>query len=237
MHPAARADSDGARLAVFCDFDGTFAVQDVGSTLARRHVGDLRPVLWERYARGEITAWEYNVEIFSALRVTTAELDDFLRTIELDPGDRDLVAWCERNDVRFRVLTDGFDLNLDRLQRIHDLPFAYEANHLEIDAGHWRIAPGRADPGCFCGTGICKRACIEAFRAESPGVTVVHIGAGRVSDTCGAIAADLTFAKNTLPEELTRRGVRFEPFETLRDVVPVLRRLRDAADARPAADG
>jgi len=219
-------------LAVFCDFDGTFAVQDIGSTLVRRHAAELRPVLWDRYRRGEISAWEYNVAIFSSLRVTQEELDAFLRTIELDPGARDLVSWCDRNDVLFCVLSDGFDHNLDRLQAIHDLHFAYEANHLEIDAGRWRIEPGRADPSCFCGTGICKRACIEAFRSESPGATVVHIGNGRVSDTCGAIAADLTFAKDTLAEELEARGVPFEKFETLHDVLPVLRRLCEASAAQ-----
>jgi 2-hydroxy-3-keto-5-methylthiopentenyl-1-phosphate phosphatase len=57
----------------------------------------------------------------------------------------------------------------------------------------------------------------------------VHIGNGRVSDTCGAIEADLAFAKETLADELRHRGVGFEPFEDLHEVV-------DALEARfPAA--
>jgi 2-hydroxy-3-keto-5-methylthiopentenyl-1-phosphate phosphatase len=50
-------------------------------------------------------------------------------------------------------------------------------------------------------------------------VSVVHVGNGRVSDLCGALAADRVFAKDTLADELGARGVGFEPFETLRDVV------------------
>jgi 2-hydroxy-3-keto-5-methylthiopentenyl-1-phosphate phosphatase len=223
-------------LAVFCDFDGTFAMQDVGSTLVRRHVADLRPALWERYRRGEITAWEYNLEIFAALDLPRAQLDAFLHTIDLDPGARELVGWCDRNGALFRVLSDGFDYNLDRLQEIHDVRFAYEANRLEIDGGHWHIEAGRANPDCFCGTGVCKRRCIEIFRSEQPGVTVVHIGNGRVSDTCGALAADVTFAKDSLAEELSERGMAFEPFATLLDVIPGLQRLlaRPAVDAAPS---
>ena len=43
-------------LAVFCDYDGTFAKQDVGSTLAKRYAGERRGALWERLSRGELTA-------------------------------------------------------------------------------------------------------------------------------------------------------------------------------------
>jgi alpha-galactosidase len=219
------------QLVVFCDFDGTFAVQDVGSTLARRHAPDLRPALWERWARGEITAWQYNLEIFPTLDLPRAGVDAFLRTVELDPGARELVAWCERHSVPFRVLSDGFDYNLNQLQIMNDVRFAYEANRLHIDSGRWHIEAGREDPGCICGTGVCKRRCIEDFRRDHPDVTAVHIGNGRVSDTCGALAADVAFAKDSLADELVRRGEPFEAFTTLRDVIPALERLLRAAGA------
>ena len=57
----------------------------------------------------------------------------------------------------------------------------------------------------------------------------MHIGNGRVSDLCGAIAADLAFAKDSLAEELESRGVAFERFETLRDVIPQLEQLLPGA--------
>ncbi len=81
-------------LAIFCDFDGTFSVQDVGATLAKIHAGDRRPAVWARYERGEITAWQYNLEILDRLPLSEAGLEAFLRTIELDPGAAALVAWC-----------------------------------------------------------------------------------------------------------------------------------------------
>jgi alpha-galactosidase len=213
-------------LAVFCDFDGTFAQQDVGSTLARNHLADRRAELWGRYERREITAWEYNELLLGGFRLPEAELEKFLRTVQLDPGAAGLVAWCEAHGVPFRVLSDGFDRNLDRLQELNGVRFAYDANRLWYEHGAWRIEPGFPDASCTCGTGVCKRARIEAFRAAYPGTHVVHIGDGRVSDLCAALAADTVFAKHTLADELADRGVPFEPYRDLRDVVAALERLR-----------
>ena len=77
----------------------------------------------------------------------------------------------------------------------------------------------------------------RAHRAPSarriPAATVVHVGDGRVSDLCGALAADVVFAKHTLAEELAERGVAFEPFRDLRDVVAGLERLLDGLVSAP----
>jgi alpha-galactosidase len=210
------------RLAVFCDFDGTFAVQDVGASIARRYAAERRAALWPRLERGELDAWSYNMELLDGLALPEAELEAFLREIELDPGAEALVAWCERHDVPFRVLSDGFDRNLDRLQQLHGLRFGYDSNRLRYEGGRWRIAPGSPNSVCGCGTGVCKRARIDAFRARHPGVPVAHVGNGRVSDLCASQAADLVFAKDTLAEELGARGIAFEPFTTLHDVVAKL---------------
>jgi 2,3-diketo-5-methylthio-1-phosphopentane phosphatase len=212
-------------LAVFCDFDGTFSVQDVGATLAKIHAGERRPAAWARFERGEITAWEYNLEILDRLPLSEAGLEAFLRTIDLDPGAIPLVAWCRERRLPFRVLSDGFDYNLNRLQALHGVRFSFEANHLRYEDGRWRIAGAHPNPSCGCGTGTCKRGRIDAFRSHHPGATLVHIGNGRVSDLCGALAADVAFAKDSLAGELTGRGVPFQPFETLLDVIPHLERL------------
>jgi 2-hydroxy-3-keto-5-methylthiopentenyl-1-phosphate phosphatase len=122
------------------------------------------------------------------------------------------------------VLSDGFDRNLDRLQQLHGVRFGYDANGLRYEDGAWRLTPNAPDPNCGCGTGTCKRARIAAFRAQHPGVPVVHIGNGRVSDLCASEAADRVFAKDSLADALAERGIAFERFATLRDVVATLDR-------------
>jgi len=225
-HEAAVMCLTGARkLAVFCDFDGTFSLQDVGATLVIRHRLDLHPEHWERYRRGEITAWEYNCLVIDGLELPRHELDAFLETVELDPGSGALVDWCGRHDIPFRILSDGFDYNLERLQQIHGVRFDYSSNHLRYEGDTWRISPGHPNPECHCGTGSCKRGLISAYRRANPGAFCVHVGDGHVSDLCGALTADLTFAKDSLATALERCGQAFLPFETLHDVREELERL------------
>lgn len=218
-------------LAIFCDFDGTFSVQDVGSTLAQQLLPEKRSRLWKRFAEGEFTAWSYAMALLDGLELPEKELDSFLETIDLDPGAETMIDWCEAEGVPFRILSDGFDWNLDRLQAMNQVHFEYNANHLEYEGDVWRLAPGRPNPACGCGTGSCKRGLISSYRAEHPGVFCVHIGNGRVSDLCGALEADLAFAKDTLVAALEERGEDFVRFDTLHDVLDVLRQ-RDAGSDR-----
>jgi 2,3-diketo-5-methylthio-1-phosphopentane phosphatase len=204
--------------AVFCDFDGTFSLSDVGASLAKKFLPERRSDLQRRYERGELGAWDYQVELFEGFAFSSADLDDFLANIELDPGASSLVEWCEDQGIPFRILSDGFDYNLERLQAIHGVAFPYSSNHLVVEEDRWRIAPGSPNPDCGCETGTCKRGIIEAYRTEHPGCYCVHIGDGRVSDLCGAEAADLVFAKGTLLEALRERGVRYQSFENLHSV-------------------
>lgn len=209
----------GHELAIFCDFDGTFSVQDVGSTLAKQRMPQRRADLWARYEQGEFTPWEYTCELLDGFALPEAELGAFLQTIDLDPGARLLMEWCKRRGSRFHVLSDGFGYNLDRLQAIHDVSFSYHANRLQYVDGRWRISPGAPNPDCVCGTGTCKRGQIEAWRQDHPSAHCVHIGNGRVSDLCGALAADRAYAKETLAVAMRECRAPYEAFETLLDVV------------------
>jgi len=219
-------------LIVFCDFDGTFSVQDVGSTLAQSLLPEKRQRLWKRFEQGEFTAWTYVMALLDGLSLPEKDLDRFLETIDLDSGAQTLVDWCSAERVPFRVLSDGFDWNLDRLQAMNHVRFEYHANHLEYEGDLWRLAAGRPDETCGCGTGSCKRGLIASYRDETPGAFCVHIGNGRVSDLCGAIEADLAFAKDTLAPALDELDHPYVAFDTLHDVLAVLARRSDSTDSK-----
>lgn len=217
-------------LVIFCDFDGTFSVQDVGSTLAQKLLPDKRKRLWKRFETGEFTAWSYAMALLDGLSFPEKDLDRFLETIDLDPGARALLSWCSTENVPFRILSDGFDWNLERIQAMNHIRFEYHANHLEYEGDLWRLAAGHPNEACGCGTGSCKRNIIASYRHEIPGAFCVHIGNGRVSDLCGALEADLAFAKDTLAPALDETGAAYLPFDTLHDVLAVL-----AQPSRPIA--
>lgn len=212
-------DTNCPSMAVFCDFDGTLSVQDVGASIARLYAAENRSRLRPEFERGNLLPWEYNVLLFEGLYLPEKELDQHLRNIDLDPGGPALMSWCRARRIPFCVVSDGFDYNLERLKEFNNIDFEYRANRLWFENGHWRIAPGYPDPSCECGTGVCKRLLIESFRKLNMSTKIVHIGNGRVSDTCGAVAADYVFAKESLAEELRARDVEFQSFATLFDVI------------------
>ena len=81
--PAAKL-AESTCITVFCDFDGTYSVQDVGSSIARKYLGERRTELWDRYEQGIVDAWEYNVELFTGFKLPPADLHAFLETIDRD---------------------------------------------------------------------------------------------------------------------------------------------------------
>ena len=209
-------------LAVFCDFDGTFSITDVGLTLARTYSADRIPAAKEGLVSGQLDAWHFTRALLDDLALPKEELERFLSGVELDPGAVDLLAWCRERGVPFRILSDGFDWVLEWLRDHHGVDFEHDANHLRYEGDRWKIAPGHPDPACVCGTGTCKRGRIAAWRAEHPGAFCVHIGNGRISDLCGALEADLVFAKDSLAGALDKHGRAYHRFATLSDVIAVL---------------
>jgi alpha-galactosidase len=235
----ARVSSVPRPVAVFCDFDGTFIDRDVGSGLARKHLAARRDALWGRFEAGELDAWTYVVELFTGFDLPEPERLDFLDAIELDPGAPALIELCRSRGWHFEVLSDGFDLNIAYLRERFGIDFQFRSNRLEIGASGWRLSPGGRPRGCACGTGLCKRRVIEAFRASQPDALVVHVGNGRVSDLCAALQADWAFAKDTLGPALDDVGCAHLPFDHLGDVVDALEQWlasRSGALERAAED-
>lgn len=209
-------------FAVFCDFDGTFVVQDVGSGLARIHLSEKRQALWARLESGELDAWTYAESLFTGFDLPEEERLAYLDGIELDPGAPGLLELCARRGWPFEILSDGFDANITLLRRRFGLDFAFRANSLRIDSRGWQLAPGGRNAECTCGTGLCKRAVLEAYREAHPSTLLVHVGNGRISDLCAGLVADRVFAKDSLIGALERAGRSFERFETLADVSAAL---------------
>ena len=67
-----------------------------GSTyLAGCIAAERRAALWKRLVGGELTPWAYNLELLDGLSLPEGELDDFLESVDLDPGAPALLAWCQ----------------------------------------------------------------------------------------------------------------------------------------------
>ena len=216
-------------VAVFCDFDGTFITSDVWVQVIHARATDLLPALWHRYLRGDMTIWETAEALAEGISLSESELAAMLADVALDRGARGLLGWCRARGVPFRIVSDGFDAMIERLLRGFGLSAPVIANRLRMDGDRLRVTAGAPDPACSCGCGVCKRAQVEAWRVEHPRALCVFIGNGRISDLCGAMAADWVFAKDSLAAALDERGVAYQRFADLTEVTDQLDRLASVA--------
>jgi 2-hydroxy-3-keto-5-methylthiopentenyl-1-phosphate phosphatase len=114
------------------------------------------------------------------------------------------------------ILSSGFRELIEPVLEREGVELEVHANRLDARPDGWR-AIWRDDAQCpECGE-ACKRGGLPN------GADVVYVGDG-YSDRCAALAARRVFATGSLADDLERRGVAYERFQDLHEVVAGLRR-------------
>jgi 2,3-diketo-5-methylthio-1-phosphopentane phosphatase len=216
---------------IFCDFDGTISGRDIGFDLFHRH-GVQEPWHSRMLAR-EISVAEYWRGVFTTLdpALTPEALDEYLAAIPIDPGFADLLALARREGIRFTVVSDGFDLYIERFLRLHGVEgLEVHANHAELAPGGVRVSFPNAAEGCDCFCAGCKRNLLLGL--SDPESRIVYIGDG-ISDYCPAEHADIIFAKRDLAAYCNAHRLPHYPFKTLGDVARQMALLLERRRIRP----
>jgi 2-hydroxy-3-keto-5-methylthiopentenyl-1-phosphate phosphatase len=143
----------------------------------------------------------------------TTPLDEvvawLVENIELRPGLGELAAAHSPT-----IVSSNFRQLIEPILAREGLDLEVRANEVEWHPDGWRATFRNGDSCGTCGE-PCKRADLPT------GTEVVYIGDG-YSDRCAAQAADRVFARDGLARYLADRGVAFEPFDDLYDVVNAL---------------
>ena len=198
-------------MKVVLDWDGTATEEDTLVMVLGRF-GD-----WEVYQRaaaaldrGEITL---NEEILRDFAPVTAPVDEvaawLLEQVRLRPGFRELAE-----SHRPLVVSSGFHELIEPILAREGLSLEVRANRIDARPDGWRVRFRNEDECRTCGE-PCKRADLPADEQ------IVYVGDG-YSDRCAAQAADLIFARDGLARYLDSRGLRYEPFADLLDVLHAL---------------
>jgi 2,3-diketo-5-methylthio-1-phosphopentane phosphatase len=217
---------------IFCDFDGTISGLDIGYDLFDRF-GAQEP--WNtQLLEGKLDVREYWRIMAEQLRepLTDNLLDDYLRSIPLDPGFGELLELARSEGIPFTIVSDGFDLYIDRFLSLHGVAdVEVYCNHAELTgSGRLEVSFPHAAEGCDCICATCKRN-VLLWRAP-PEERIIYIGDG-VSDYCPAEHADIIFAKKSLAAYCNRQRLPHYPFKTLSDVARQLRLLLSRRRIRP----
>ena len=216
-------------LIIFCDFDGTISLRDVGNRLFH-HFSDGRSD--EQVGRWRADEIDYRqcLEQEAALMrpIAESELFEFIDGFAIDPSFPSFAAFCRRENLPLYILSDGLDIYITRLLErngLRDLPV--RANHGQLVGGRLQISWPHHDPACTA-CGNCKG--IQMRRLRRPGGTAVFIGDGK-SDLCALPEADLLLAKGFLADYCRHHGLSFVPFASFADVATT---VKDRLSPRPA---
>lgn len=212
-----RADS----AQVVLDFDGTITCRDVLDDLIQRYAAnDSWKQIELQWQGGQIGSRECLSREFALLRISRADLERFLDTVDIDPGMATLLGVLRAHHVPVAILSDGIDFFINRILKQHGIcGIPVRANTLRLENGQWTLACPWANQACTSGAAHCKCASLEEI--SEPGRQIIYVGDGR-SDLCPARTADVVFAKHVLARSLQSEGVPFLPYAGLDEIAAVL---------------
>lgn len=200
---------------IFCDFDGTIALDDVTDSLLERFGSPAWRDIEQLWKIGDMGSRECLAQQIPLLSMSRAQLDQHLDTIAVDPDFPAFVAETRALGYPLLVVSDGLDYAIRRILArygLDDLPIL--ANALEQHgACAWRLGFPHFDGGCRVASAHCKCATVRRWQAApTQHQRTLLIGDG-TSDFCAAHQVDLVFAKHQLIRHCRSKGLLHHPIE------------------------
>jgi 2-hydroxy-3-keto-5-methylthiopentenyl-1-phosphate phosphatase len=203
-------------IRVFCDFDGTVCLQDVGEQFFRKFSGEKAEASVRHFLSGEITMQMWLTELCEA--IPSMKHDEFLKYVDqfsVDPHFIGFFSFCKERDIPLTVLSDGLDVYVERVLSnagLTQIPFF--SNHAEFVGERLKVSFPYTDAECnLCGN--CKRNHMLNTSADED--VIVYIGDG-YSDRCPVRYADFVFAKRQLIKYCQQQNITFFEFNHFGEV-------------------
>jgi len=204
------------RYTVFFDFDNTITKFDVLDDMLERFSGDdTWMALEKKWKAGEIGSRICLDAQMRGIRVTKRKLDQYLKTIRLDPSFKKLVHLLRVKLIKTVILSDDFDYILGRVLKTNGIRGVnFYCNRLKVSGG--RLLPSFPFLNKDCRKcAHCKKSNLIANIGK--GTTTVYVGDG-LSDVCPSKHVDVVFAKGNLKKYCRREKIKHIPIKDLKDV-------------------
>ena len=216
------------RFSISCDFDGTITLSDTVNALLCEFAEPEWLDIEDDWIAGKFGSRECLAAQTKLLRIEPDRLDAFIDGVAVDPDVKGFFDDCLKLNIPVSVVSDGYDWAVRRvLARIGVRGVPIIANRLvHMGDDRWNVLFPYAAQNC--GSGVCKCAA-----ANAP-AQMVHIGDGR-SDFCVSDLADIVFAKGSLLQSRTARGVSSVPFERFHEIRALLPDLSTLVPAQASA--
>jgi 2,3-diketo-5-methylthio-1-phosphopentane phosphatase len=211
-------------IKIFCDFDGTIAIEDIGN-LFYREFGNpsICDEFVSRWRNGEISSIEcLSGECHTIQNLKIEKAFEFIDKQKIDESFIDFVSFCKQNNLELIVLSDGLDLYIKRIFERYNLDIKFYSNSIRINEdGTAEMIFPYSDNVCLkCAN--CKRNHI--INNSSDDDITIYIGDGH-SDRCPIEYVDYIFAKKDLLKHCELNRISYFPFEDFNTVKAIVEKL------------
>ena len=206
-----------------CDFDGTITTEDVSFLILDAYGDKGWRRMFQDYKDGKISVGRFNTLAFATVREDRETLLELVRKkARLRPGFRELVAFCQGNNMEFAVVSNGLDFYIRAI--LQDIGI----DNIKVFSATTRFAAEGVEaryigPGGDIVEDSFKDTYLRLFQQE--GYRVIYAGNG-TSDARPAQQAYHCFATGDLLAYFKKKGVNCTPFNDLNDIVDGLRSLK-----------
>lgn len=210
------------RLLISCDFDGTVTRQDTLVQILDRYGDPDWRRIQDRVVSGELSIREGLLREMGSVRAGAEELRELLAAqVQVEPTFTSFFQRMRERGIPVVLLSGGFDLCVETVMvKSGAWPIPFLANRLRRNDGSWAVDFPYPSARCEA-CGHCKGDPIRAWKEQ--GYRTAFVGNG-VTDRCGALAADLTFAKDDLVRWCAERGTPAVHYGTFDDVEQELKK-------------
>ena len=207
---------------IYCDFDSTITVNDIGDKLFKTFGDPYAFKVWEKFNKGEYSAAQCITEACKTVKGAKAvEMNALFTSEPLRPGFLEFIEFCSSSDINLTVVSDGFSVYIRPILAHYGINLPYYANSIELtEAGMLHVEFPHARESCrFCAA--CK--CGTIITTSGDDDTIVYIGDG-YSDHCPAEISDIVFARDMLSRFCSKNGIPYHPFENFFQVQDILKK-------------
>lgn len=216
---------------VFLDFDNTITSLDVLDAVIGRFSVDQKWMIHEEaWKEGKIGSRQCLEAQLRSVRVSRAELEDYVKQIPLDPFALKLFRILHRRHIPFMIVSDSFTVIIRTILRHHGILNA------KVFANHMSFKKDRLIPSFPYHSKHCRRGCAHCKKVhvrEHKNKTRIYVGDG-LSDVCPAIEADIVFAKDSLASHLESERKFHTPFCDLGDICEFFERAETKKPSKKA---
>ena len=152
--------------------------------------------------------------------ISQKQLDDYIEEIEIDDYFLDFVDYVKSKNLKLTVLSDGFDLFIQKTLERYNLDIPFYANKLIFNDGKFNIEFPYYNDSCDKKAGMCKCQKVKENN-------FCYIGEG-TSDLCIASKADFLFASKKLHNYCKENNIQHSHFTSFRNIIDTLKEWDNA---------